>query len=170
MLDLKGAFSITDDIIVHRHDTNEHDRNLEALLKKSHEKNVVFNKAKCEFNEEYVVYYGLMFSKDGVSPDPNKVQAIKMVGQLRNATELNSFLCTVRYSLMNFISASKYRRAVCRLGELIKGKFKGRKEHTEAFNKLKKMLSSNTVQAYFNPEQHKLHVDGCPMELAAPLT
>ena len=49
--DLKGVFSVSDDIIVHGRDTKEHDENLEALLKKSREKNITFNKAKCEFNK-----------------------------------------------------------------------------------------------------------------------
>ena len=63
--------------IFHGRDTKEHDANLEALLKRSREKNVTFNKGKCEFNKERVVYCGLTFSKEGVSPDPCKVQAIK---------------------------------------------------------------------------------------------
>ena len=43
--------------------------------------------------------------------------------------------------------------------------------HTEAFEELKNMLSSDTVQAYFDPPaEHELHVDGCPMGLAATLT
>ena len=91
--DLNGVFNISDDIIVHGRDTREHDANLKALLKKSREKNVTFNKAKCEFSKDCVVYYGLMFSKD-----PCKVKAIKSAGRPRNATELNSSLCTVRNS------------------------------------------------------------------------
>ena len=44
-------------------------------------------------------------------------------------------------------------------------------EHTEAFEELKNMLSSDTVQAHFDPlAEHELHVDGCPMGLAANLT
>ena len=115
-----------------------------------------------------MVYYGLTFSKEGVSPDPCKVQAIEE--SPRNAAELNSFLCTVRYS-SRFMEASKYQKAVCRLGELLKGKFEWMQEHTEAFEQLKNMLSSDTVQAYFDPQaEHELHVDGCPMGVAATLT
>ena len=113
--DLKGVFNISDDIIVHGRDTKEHDANLEALLKKSREKNITFNKTKCEFNKERMVYYGLMFSKEGVSPDPCKVQAIKEAGHPRNTAELNSFLCTVRYS-SRFMEPNKYQKAVCKLG------------------------------------------------------
>ena len=86
--DLKGVIDISDDIIVHGRDIKEHDANLEALLKRSREKNVTFNKGKCEFNKERVVYYGLTFSKEGVSPDPCKVKAIKETGRPRNAAEL----------------------------------------------------------------------------------
>jgi len=47
----------------------------------------------------------------------------------------------------------------------------GKQEHTEAFEELKNMLSSDTVLAYFDPqEEHELHVDGCPMGVVATLT
>ena len=129
-----------------------------------------FNEAKCEFNKERVVYYGLMFSKERVSPDPCKVQAIKEAGLPRNAAELNSFLCTVRYS-SRFMEPSKYQKTVCKLGELLRGKFEWMQEHKEAFEELKNMLRSDTVQAYFDPQaDHELHVDGCPMGMAATLT
>ena len=116
----------------------QHDANLGALLKKSRVKNVV-------------VYYGLIFSKEGISPDPGQVQAIKEAGCPRNAVELNSFLCTVRYS-SRFMEASKYQGVVGNLGKLLKGKFEWIQEHTEAYEELKNMLSSDTVQAYFNPK------------------
>ena len=168
--DLNGVFNISDDIIVHGRDAREHDTNLKALLEKSREKNVTFNKAKCEFSKDRVVYYGLMLSKDGVSPDPCKVKAIKSAGRPRNAAELNSFLCTVRYS-PRFMEASQYQKAACKLGELVKGKFEWKQEHSVAFEELKGMLNSDTVQAYFDPQaEHELHIDGCPMGLAATLT
>ena len=168
--DLKGVFNISDDIIVHGRDKKEHDSNLVALLERSREKNVTFNRAKCEFRKDRVVYYGLMFSKDGVSPDPCKVKAIKSAGRPRNAAELNSFLCTVRYS-SRFMEARQYQKAACKLGELVTGKFEWKPEHSEAFEELKNMLSSDTVQAYFDPQaEHELHIDGCPVGLAATLT
>ena len=68
--DLKGIFNISDDIIVHGWDVKEHNANLIALLKRSRGKGVMFNREKCQFRRDRVVYHGLMFSKDGVSPDP----------------------------------------------------------------------------------------------------
>ena len=111
-----------------------------------------------------------MFSKDGVSPDPCKVKAIKSTGRPRNATEHNSFLCTVRYST-RFMEASRYQKAACKLGKLVTRKFEWKQEHSEAFEELKNMLSSDTVQAYFDPQaEHELHIDGCPVGLAETLT
>ena len=69
------------------------------------------------------------------------------------------------------MEASQYQKAVCKLGELVKGKFEWKQEHSVAFEELKSMLSSDTVQAYFNPQaEHELHIDGCPMGFAATLT
>ena len=169
--DLKGVFNISDDIVVHGRDEKEHNVNMMALLKRSREKGVTFNRAKCEFRRDPVVYYGLMFSKDGVSPDPCKaMKAIKSAGRPRNAAELNSFFCTVRYS-SRFMEARQYQKTVGKLGELVTGKFEWRQEHSEAFEELKNTLSSDTVQAYFNPQaEHKLYIDGCPVGLAATLT
>ena len=68
------------------------------------------------------------------------------------------------------MEASRYQKAVCKLGELLKGKFEWMQEHTQAFEELKDMLSSDTVQAYYDPQvEHELHMDGCPMGLAATL-
>ena len=122
--DLKRVFNISDDIIVHGRDEKEHDLNLLALLKGRREKNVTFKRAKYEFR------------KDRVSP------AIKSAGHPRNAAKLNSFLCTVRHS-SRLMEARQYQKAVCKLGELVTGKFEWKPEHSEAFEELKNMLSSD---------------------------
>ena len=101
---------------------------------------------------------------------PVQDESIKSAGRPRNATELNSFLCTASYS-SRFMEASRYQKAACNLGELVTGKFEWRQEHSEAFEVFKNMLSSDMVQAYFDPQaEHKLHIDGCPVGLAATLT
>ena len=65
----------------------------------------------------------------------------------------------------------KHQKAVCKLGELLKGRFEWEMEHSEAFKELQDMLSSDTVQAQFDPQaEHELHIDGCLMGLAASLT
>jgi hypothetical protein len=61
---------------------------------------------------------GLMFSKDGVSPDPSKVPAIRATDLPRSAKELNSFLCTVQYNarfMKKFASSTEKLRILLKV-------------------------------------------------------
>ena len=106
----------------------------------------MFNRAKCKLRKDRVVYYGLMFSKDGVSANPSKVKANKCAERPKNAVERNSFLFTVRYC-SRFMEVRQYQKTAGKLAELVTGKFEWEQEHSEAFEELKNMLSSDTVQA-----------------------
>jgi hypothetical protein len=35
------------------------------------------NLEKCEFNKDKIVFFGVTFSKEGISPNPKKVTALK---------------------------------------------------------------------------------------------
>ena len=96
--DIVGCINISDNILVFGRNQKEHDQNLEKLFKRARGKEITFNKDKCEFSKDESLYYGMVFSKEGASPDPMKVEAIKQPEPPRNAKELNSFLCTVQYN------------------------------------------------------------------------
>ena len=68
------------------------------MFKRARENEITVNKDKCEFNKDKCLYYGMVFSKEGASPDPMKIEAIKQAEPPRKAKELNSFLCTVQYN------------------------------------------------------------------------
>ena len=96
--DIPGCIKIGDDILVFGKGQEERDQCLEKLFKRAGEKRITFNKDKCECNKDRCLYYGMVFSKEGASPDPAKVEAIKEAEPLCNAKELHSFLCTVQYN------------------------------------------------------------------------
>ena len=96
--DIVGCVNISDYILVFGRNQKEHDQNSEKLFKRAREKEITFSKDKCEFNKDKCLYYGMVFSKEGASPDLTKVEAIKQAKPPRNAKELNSFLCTVQYN------------------------------------------------------------------------
>ena len=98
MCDIPGCINISDDILVFGKGQDEHDQCLEKLFKRAREKGITFNKDKCECNKDRCLYYGMVFSKEGASPDPAKVEAIKEAEPLCNAKELHSFLCTMQYN------------------------------------------------------------------------
>ena len=109
--DIPGCINISDDILVFGKGQEEHDQCLEKLFKRAREKGMVFNKDKCECNKDRCLYYGMVFSKEGASPDPAKVEAIKEVEPLCNAKEFHSFLCTVQYNAQFIESYTPVERA-----------------------------------------------------------
>ena len=93
--------------------------------------------------------------------------------KLKHATVFENSYITEDYARVMAWRAfcSRYQKAACKLDELVTGKFEWKQEHSEAFEVIKNMLSSDTVQAYFDPQaEHELHIDGCPVGLAATLT
>jgi len=82
--DIPGCLNISNDIRVNGKNQQEHHQNLEKLFKKA--------RGKKQINKQICAYYGMKFSKDGASPDPRKMEAIKAAEPPRNAKELNSFL------------------------------------------------------------------------------
>jgi hypothetical protein len=111
-----------------------------------------------------------MFSKDGVSQDPSKVQAIRATDPPRSAKELNSFQCTVQY---NARFMKKFASSTEKLRSLLKeSKFRWEKEHQEVFEDLKKGLCDReeTTLTYFDPKaEHEVHVYGRPLGISATL-
>jgi capsule polysaccharide export protein KpsE/RkpR len=105
-----------------------------------------------------------MFSKDGVSPNPSKVQAIRATDPPRSVKKLNSFLCTVQY---NVRFMKKFWSSTEKLRSLLKeSKFNGKRSINmlEAFEDLKKRLCEETTLKYFERKvEHEVHVDGCPL-------
>ena len=109
--DVPGCINISDDILVFGKGQEEHNQCLEKLFKRAREKGITFNKDKCECNKDRCLYYGMVFSKEGASPDPAKVEAIKEVEPLCNAKEFHSFLCTVQYNARFIESYTPVERA-----------------------------------------------------------
>ena len=60
------------DILVFSKDQEEHKLNL--VLKQLQKKR--FNKVKCDYGKRKFVFFGHVFSGDGISPDPNKVEDV----------------------------------------------------------------------------------------------
>ena len=111
MCDIPGCINVSDDILVFGKGQEEHDQCLEKLFKRAREKGITFNKDKCECNKDRCLYYGMVFSKEGASPDQAKVEAIKEVEPLCNAKEFHSFLCTVQYNARFIESYTPVERA-----------------------------------------------------------
>ena len=73
---LEGCLQIKDDVVIHGKGT-QHDERLQQVLGRFCEYGLTLNKKKCQFGRDSVVWFGHVFSKDGMSPHPEKVAHIK---------------------------------------------------------------------------------------------
>ena len=56
-----------------------------------------FNPAKCQFKQRQVKFFGLILTRDGVVPNPAKIEALKNLPELKDEKLLQSFLGMVNY-------------------------------------------------------------------------
>ena len=56
-----------------------------------------FNPNKCQFRKAQVKFFGLILSRQGVSPDPAKIEALRKLPEPKDEKLLQSFLGMVNY-------------------------------------------------------------------------
>ena len=167
--DIKGCVNISDDILVFAKTQHEHDRTLESVLKRADEKHLRFNGEKCEFDKPSITFYGHVFSKNGVSPCPQKIEAIKSLKPPTNVHELRSYLGMVTYC-GRFIKDLATVTAPLRELTRKEKKFEWTDSQQKSFDTLQDILSKETTLSYFDPSKAtKLIVDASPTGLAAIL-
>ena len=84
---LEGVVHIIDDVIVH----GQHDMRLRQVLAQLEEYNITLRRDKCKLEQSLVVWFGHVYSKMGMSPDPEKVQTIKMWPEPNGSQRKNPF-------------------------------------------------------------------------------
>ena len=88
---MEGVTGIADMIIAGKDDM-EHDRNFLAFMEKCMENNLTLNSEKIQFKQTQVSFYGHIWSEQGISPDPKKIQALKHMEFPPDKETMRSFL------------------------------------------------------------------------------
>ena len=81
-----------DDILIHGKSREEHDIWLMSILNRLQRHGITLNKEKCSFATNSVKFLGHIVGKEGVRPDPEKLQGIEDMSEPRNQTDLQRFL------------------------------------------------------------------------------
>ena len=92
-----GVTNIADDVLVSGKTEQEFKTNVVAFLDRCIEEDMHLNLDKVQINCKEVPFFGNTLSKDGLSPDLNKVKLIQEWPTPTNQKELQSFLGTVNY-------------------------------------------------------------------------
>ena len=93
---LDGVIVIKDDILVHS-EGEAHDRNLDACLDRLYKFSIRLRREKCKLGKQAVTWFGHIFSKQGMSADPAKVEHIQAWKAPKDKAEVKSFLQTVQF-------------------------------------------------------------------------
>ena len=94
---MEGVTGIADDMILAGKDKMEHDRNFLVFMEKCMENNLTLNSEKIQFKQKQVSFYGHVWSDQGISPDPKKIQALKHMEFPPNKETMKSFLGMINY-------------------------------------------------------------------------
>ena len=105
---MEGVTGIADDMIIAGKDEIEHDRNFLAFMEKCMENNLTLNSEKIQFKQKQVSFYGHIWSDQGISPDPKKIQALKHMEFPPDKETMRSFLGMInflnRYSALSSLT------------------------------------------------------------------
>jgi hypothetical protein len=112
LMGLKGidCLAYLDDLICYSATMSEHAEKLERIFQRLERANFKIKPSKCVFATSTVEYLGHIVTKDGVKPDPKKVQAIRGYPSPRTVRDVRAFIGLAGY----------YRRHVQNFAEIAK--------------------------------------------------
>ena len=133
--------NLSDDVLIGG-SQSEHDHALASVLKRLDDNGVTCNWDKCLFDVPEIQFVGLTFTKEGIKPDPAKVDGLHHAGPPESKEELRSFLDMTGYS-ERFIP--NYVQITYLLRELMRERWHWTEEHQKSFEEVKAALQKDTL-------------------------
>ena len=96
-LDWKICLIYIDDIIIFSSTFQEHLHHLALVFSRLREANLKLKPSKCKFASHSVDFLGFVVSSDGISPNPDKIEAVRSFPVPTSVKELRSFLGLSNY-------------------------------------------------------------------------
>ena len=95
-----GVLAIHGDVFIYGKNDRDHDANIINLFNVTQKEGLIFNSKKCAIKQESIAFFGRVFSAEGYSPDPEKIQGISKMTPPQTKLELQSFPGAVDYLQM----------------------------------------------------------------------
>ena len=145
----KQVIVFYDDILVFGENDDSHEKALQSCIKKSVDAGLKLNKGKCEFGVDEIEFLGHIFSKDGIRPDPMKVNAITEMPDPTNVAELRRILGMINFLGRFLQNLSQILKPVTELLEKDKAWLWGEPQR-QALKKAKDLLTSAPTLVHYD--------------------
>ena len=167
-----GDFAIAylDDILVFSPTLEDHLQHLDTIFDRLRKHDLKLKLKKCNFLESETNYLGFIIGKDGIKPDPKKVEAIRSLPIPTCVREVRSFIGMSSYYRIFITNFSEIAEPIIALTKK-HAHYKWSAKHDEAFQYLKDSLSVVPLLAY--PDTNKpytLYTDASGTCIGACLT
>ena len=97
-----GVLAIHNDVFIYRKNDRDHNANIINLFNVAQKEGLIFKSKKCAIKQESITFFGRVFSAEGYSPDPEKIQGISEMTPPQMKQELQLFHGAVNY-LQTFV-------------------------------------------------------------------
>ena len=81
-----------DDILIGGRSMTEHNKTLSAVLQRTEDFGITFNREKCEFGVDLIDFYGYIFTKDGLKPTIERLKQLETANVQRQRKQSKVFL------------------------------------------------------------------------------
>ena len=148
-----NAAVIQDNIVVATADKETHNQTLEVVITALKKVCLTVNLSKCILGQPEIPFRRFKVNKNGIKPDPNKVQAVQEAGRPTSKDELRSFLCMIR-SNSTFIP--DLAAATANLRELTKQNavFKSTETHEKEFQNIKDTFTTDVLLRHYDTNKN----------------
>lgn len=164
----EGIFIYLDDILVFGRSKEEHDNNLQKLLKRIDELGLTVSPEKCLYHQTEIRFLGHRLDAGKLKPSLDKVKAIREFCHPSSASELRSFLGLVTYVGKFIPNLSTLLDPLQKTAR--QPIFSWSPEDNARFEEITKLLSDEANLSFFDPSLRTIVMaDASPVGLGAVL-
>ncbi|XP_055632607.1 uncharacterized protein K02A2.6-like [Toxorhynchites rutilus septentrionalis] len=149
--DIPGVRSFLDDVIIFGPTWEAHKASLNKLLQRLEEYGLHVKLEKCRFFQTEIGYLGHIVDRNGIRPDPEKLQAIASIPAPTNVSELRSYLGAINFYGRFVRNMHELRHP---LDKLLKKdtKWKWDSDCQKSFLRFKQVLQSDMLLTHYDPK------------------
>jgi hypothetical protein len=166
----KFVIVFLNNILVYSKSKEEHEKHLRMVLQVLREHQLYAKLRKCSFYQEQIHYLGHIISEEGITVDPEKIDAIREWSAPKNVTEVRSFMGLAGYYRRFIARFSRIAHPITSLQRKEK-KFQWTDDCEKNFQQLKQLLTSAPILRIADPNKDSVVcTDACKEGLGGVLT